>query len=83
MRQLLSHQAGGDRHPADGGGARRDAAFFTPGLGDSLGMADPDTGIGYCYAPNRLGYGLIDQREFALRDAPYRDVLGERSQKLG
>ncbi len=46
-------------------------------------MADPDTGIGYCYAPNRLGYGLIDQREFALRDAPYRDVLGERSQKLG
>ena len=42
--------------------------------------ADPDTGIGYCYAPNRLGFGLIDQREIALRDALYRDVLKERSQ---
>lgn len=61
-------------------GSGADAAFYTPGIGGSLGLADPDTGIGYCYAPNRLGYGLVDQREIALRDALFHDVLGERSQ---
>ena len=41
-------------------------------------LADPDTGIGYCSGPNRLGFGLIDRRELVLRDTLYRDVLGER-----
>jgi CubicO group peptidase (beta-lactamase class C family) len=62
-------------------GSAANAAFGTPGNGGSFGMADPDTGIGYCYAPNRLGFGLTDQREIALRDALYRQVLGERPQR--
>ncbi|GAA2641215.1 serine hydrolase domain-containing protein [Paractinoplanes durhamensis] len=64
-------------------GSAANSAFGTPGNGGSFGFADPDTGIGYCYAPNRLGFGLLDRREIALRDALYRDVLGERSQRPG
>jgi len=59
-------------------GSAANAAFGTPGAGGSFGFADPDTGIGYCYTPNRLGFALTDPRELALRDALYRDVLGER-----
>ena len=62
-------------------GSSANAAFATPGNGGSFGMADPDTGIGYDYAPNRLGFGLIDQRELALGDTLDRDVLGERPQR--
>ncbi|MEO3859906.1 serine hydrolase domain-containing protein [Acrocarpospora sp. B8E8] len=61
-------------------GSAANAAFGTPGNGGSFGLADPDTGIGYCYAPNRLGFGLTDKRELALRDALFHKVLGERSQ---
>lgn len=61
-------------------GSSAGAAFGTPGNGGSFGFADPDTGIGYCYAPNRLGFGLVDPRETALRDALYRRVLHERPQ---
>lgn len=61
-------------------GSAANAAFGTPGNGGSFGLADPDTDIAYCYAPNRLGFGLLDKREIALRDALFRDVLGERSQ---
>jgi CubicO group peptidase (beta-lactamase class C family) len=63
-------------------GSSANAAFGTPGNGGSFGLADPDTGVGYCYAPNRLGLGLIDEREVAIRDALYHDVLGERSQRV-
>jgi CubicO group peptidase (beta-lactamase class C family) len=62
-------------------GSSANAAFGTPGNGGSFGFADPDTGVGYCYAPNRLGFGLVDEREIALRDALYHDVLGERPQR--
>jgi CubicO group peptidase (beta-lactamase class C family) len=71
--------------PTDGfpfGGAGNQA-FGTPGAGGSFGFADPETGIGYCYAPNRLGFGLTDERELALRDALFKDVLGERPQSPG
>lgn len=63
-------------------GGSANAAFGTPGSGGSFGFADPQTGIGYCYAPNRLGFGLVDDREISLRDALYRVVLGERPQDV-
>jgi CubicO group peptidase (beta-lactamase class C family) len=58
-----------------------DKAFGTPGFGGSFGFADPDTGVGFGYLMNRLGFHLVsDPREFALRQAVFRDVLGARPQ---
>jgi CubicO group peptidase (beta-lactamase class C family) len=58
-----------------------DSAFGTPGLGGSFGFADPDTGIGYGYVMNKLGFHMVsDPRELALRQALFRDVLGTRPQ---
>lgn len=56
-------------------------AYGTPGFGGSFGFADPDTGIGFSYVMNRLGFQLwSDPRELAIRQALFRDVLGERRQ---
>lgn len=58
-----------------------DKAFGTPGFGGSFGFADPDTGIGFGYVMNRLGFHLCsDPRELAVRQALFRDVLGTRPQ---
>ncbi|WP_199203168.1 serine hydrolase domain-containing protein [Mycobacterium sp. shizuoka-1] len=58
-----------------------DKAFGTPGFGGSFGFADPDTGVGFAYVMNRLGFHLYsDPRELALRQAVFRDVLGARPQ---
>ncbi len=58
-----------------------DRAFGWPGLGGSFGFADPDTGIGFGYVMNKLGYHPhSDPRELALRQALFRDVLGARTQ---
>ena len=59
-----------------------DKAFGTPGFGGSFGFADPDTGVGFGYVMNRLGFHLCsDPRELAVRQALFRDVLGARPQK--
>ena len=58
-----------------------DNAFGTPGVGGSFGFADPDTGIGYGYVMNKMGYRLVsDPRELALRNALFHEILGTRPQ---
>jgi CubicO group peptidase (beta-lactamase class C family) len=58
-----------------------DNAFGTPGFGGSFGCADPDTGVGFAYVMNRMGFHLwSDPRELALRQALFGDVLGVRPQ---
>ncbi len=58
-----------------------DNAFGTPGAGGSFGFADPDTGIGYGYVMNKLGFHLVsDPRELALRTALFQEALGTRPQ---
>ena len=55
-------------------------AYGAPGGGGSFGMADPDTGIGYAYAMNRLGFHFpVDPRERAVRMALY-EVIGGAAQ---
>ena len=58
-------------------GGSEGRAFGMPGGGGAMGFADPETGIGYGYAPNRISIGLPpDPREVAIRRALY-DALGE------
>ncbi len=56
-------------------------AFGAPGAGGSVGFADPDTGVGFGYVMNKLGFHFIsDPRAVRLRQALFRDVLGARTQ---
>jgi CubicO group peptidase (beta-lactamase class C family) len=48
-------------------------AFGTPGVGGSFGFADPAVGLGFAYAPKRMGFRIWDDaRERSLRDAVYQ-----------
>ncbi|WP_029117866.1 EstA family serine hydrolase [Mycobacterium sp. URHB0044] len=66
-----------DRHFVFGSS---DTAFGTAGLGGSGGFADPDTGVGFSYVMNKMGFHFFDPRQAALRDALFHDVLGSRHQ---
>jgi CubicO group peptidase (beta-lactamase class C family) len=47
-------------------------AFGTPGAGGSFGFADPETGMGFAYAMNRMDFYLFsDPREQRLREAAH------------
>ncbi|NMN99488.1 serine hydrolase domain-containing protein [Antrihabitans stalactiti] len=57
-------------------GSRDNRAYGTPGLGGSIGFADPSTGIGFGYTMNRLGLAIVaEQRCEKLRGAVF-DALG-------
>jgi CubicO group peptidase (beta-lactamase class C family) len=59
-----------------------DRAFGWPGAGGSFGFADPDTGVGFGYVMNNMGFHMFsDPRELSLRQAVFRDVLGVRAQR--
>jgi CubicO group peptidase (beta-lactamase class C family) len=48
----------------------QDGSFGHPGMGGSLGFANPELGIGFGYVMNRMGNGVTsDPRSIALADA--------------
>ena len=50
-------------------------AFGHPGMGGSLGFADPEAGIGFGYAMNLTGSSiLINERPTALIKALYESL---------
>ncbi len=60
-----------------------EAAFGHPGMGGSLGFADPAARLAFGYTMNRQGPGvLLNERGQALVDAVYR-TLGCRSNSTG
>jgi CubicO group peptidase (beta-lactamase class C family) len=60
-----------------------EAAFGHPGMGGSIGFADPVAGMSFGYAMNKQGRGVgLNERGQALIDAVYRS-LGYRDNRSG
>jgi CubicO group peptidase (beta-lactamase class C family) len=60
-----------------------ESAFGHPGMGGSLGFADPQYQVSFGYTMNRQGRGvLLNERGQSLVDAVYRS-LGCRSNRSG
>ena len=58
-------------------------AFGHVGAGGSVGFADPEAGMSFGYAMNRMGKGiLMNERGQSLVDAAYRS-LGYTSNESG
>ena len=50
-------------------------SFGAPGAGGSLGLADPEAGVGYAYVTCGMGTSLLgDPRDIALRNALYSAI---------
>ena len=57
-----------------------DRAYGTPGAGGSQGFADPATGLGFAYTPNRLNAGVLDDdRARSLRGTVYSCLQSARA----
>ena len=57
-------------------GSRDNLAYGTPGLGGSMGFADPSTGIGFGYTMNRLGLAIVAERRCEKLRAAVFEALG-------
>ncbi|HEY7427055.1 MAG TPA: hypothetical protein VH682_22660, partial [Gemmataceae bacterium] len=58
-------------------------AFGHPGMGGSLGFADPGAKMSFGYTMNKQGRGVcLNERGQRLVDAAYR-ALGYRTDRLG
>ena len=77
----LSYSLGFGKPTSDHVFGSSDKAFGWPGAGGSFGFADPDTGVGFGYVMNNMGFHIhSDPRELSLRQAVFGDVLGVRAQ---
>ena len=55
-----------------------EGSFGSPGMGGSLGFADPVAGVGYAYITSQMGTTLTgDPRDLALRNAVYSIISPE------
>jgi CubicO group peptidase (beta-lactamase class C family) len=73
MGKDLQHSLGFGKPCANTRFSTNGRAFGWPGLGGSLGFADPDAQIGFGYVMNRIGYSMTaDPRALPLADAVYR-----------
>lgn len=56
------------------------SAFGTAGAGGSIGFADPEVRMGFCYAMNRMDVHFDDPRNVALRQAADRAARARREE---